>query len=32
MDSSNSGQGQVVDSCIHGNELSDSIEGREFLD
>jgi hypothetical protein len=31
-DSSGSGQGPMEGSCEHGNEISDSIKGREFLD
>jgi hypothetical protein len=32
LDASGSGQGSAVGSCEHGNELSGSIKGREFLD
>jgi hypothetical protein len=32
LDASSSGEGPVVDSCEYGNEPSDSIKGREFLD
>jgi hypothetical protein len=32
LDSSGSGQGQVVDYFKHGNENSGLIKGREFLD
>jgi hypothetical protein len=32
LDASGSGQGQVADSCEHGNEPSGSTKGREFLD
>jgi hypothetical protein len=31
LDSSGSGQKQVVDSCEHGNESSSSIKARIFL-
>jgi hypothetical protein len=32
LDSSGSGYGPEADSCEHGNELSGSIKGGEFLD
>jgi len=32
LDSSDLGQGPVIGSCEHGNKLSCSIEGGEFLD
>jgi hypothetical protein len=32
LDSSDSGQGLMVGCFEHGNELSDFIKGREFLD
>jgi len=32
LDSSGSGQRPVADCCEHGNELSGSIKGGEFLD
>jgi hypothetical protein len=32
LDSSGSGQGQVADSCEHGNERSGAIKGGEFRD
>jgi hypothetical protein len=31
LNSSGSGQRQVAGLCEHGNELSGSIKGREFL-
>jgi hypothetical protein len=31
-DSSGSGQGPVADSCVHGKERLDRIEGGESLD
>jgi hypothetical protein len=31
LDACGSGKGPVVDSCEHGNELSGSIKGGEFL-
>jgi len=32
LDSSDSEQGYVSDSCEHGNETSGSIKGGKFLD
>jgi hypothetical protein len=32
LDASASGQGPVAGFCEHGNEPSDPVEGREFLD
>jgi hypothetical protein len=32
LDSSDSGQEPVVGSCEHGNKLSDTIKGWEFID
>jgi hypothetical protein len=32
LDSSGCGYEPVVDSCEHGNKLSGSIKGEEFLD
>jgi hypothetical protein len=32
LDACGSGKGPVAGSCEHGNELSDSMKGGEFLD
>jgi hypothetical protein len=32
LNTSGSGYGPVMDPCEYGNEILDSIEGREFLD
>jgi hypothetical protein len=32
LDSFSSGEGQVADSCEHGNEPSGSIKGGKFID